>query len=142
MNEVKTKSLGDIKLILRGIVVWAISAAILLLIASLVFSQSSISSSFMGYCSSGISFLAAMFAALFACRGQTKGVIYQGMICAAVITVLLLSIGFASEGEKIKSAGVLSVVSFTIAGSLLGTVMSPVIFSGGRSRRMKIRRRK
>lgn len=114
----------ELKFLLRGLITWLISALILLTIATTIVSKCNISTASIGYISSGLSFLSAFFAGIFALKGNKSGLIVKGMILSSALTIFLLTIGFIIKGDSMKSAGILSVVSFTFSGCLLGCVMS------------------
>ena len=141
MSECKAGGRGELRFLIRGILAWIITALTLLAAASIIFSSSYISSEFLGYFSSAISFFSALAAGLAACRRETKGLIYRALLTGAVITILLLSVGFAYEGQNLKPGGILSVVSFTLSGLLLGAVMSPLIFSPKNNSRFRKKRK-
>lgn len=127
----------ELKFILRGIVAWAVTALALLLISTIVISKCSISSASIGYISSALSFLSAFFAGLFALKGDRRGLLVKGLILAAALTILLLTIGFIIKGDSMKSAGILSVVTFTLSGCLLGCVMSSFFKVDSSSKKFK-----
>ena len=57
---------GGLRLLLRALMTWAVSALLLLLAVSLILSRGKAGSALLGYCSSAISFLSAASAAYFA----------------------------------------------------------------------------
>ncbi len=117
----------DLRFLLRALAAWAISALFFLLIASLIVSKSSIGAGELGYVSSGISFAAAVCAGHFAGRTLKGSGIYTGLLTAALLSVVLLTVGFLIEGPAIESSGVLSIVTFSFSGCLVGAV-----FFGGK----------
>lgn len=138
----KIKSLEKISLgfLPRAVLAWAVSAAVMLVAGALLISKGGISSSGLGYLSSGISFVAALFSGAVAARGRNRGKLYLGLMSGAAMTVILLTLGFALKGAAIRADGVLSVASFTMAGSAAGAVL----LSGGlpKSRKAPRYRRK
>lgn len=122
----------NLRFLLRALVAWAVSALLLLLIASLIVSKSSIGAGELGYVSSGISFLAAVFAGIFAGRAIKGSGLYTGLLTAALLSVVLLTVGFLIEGPALESSGVLSIVTFSFSGCLVGSV-----FFGSRKGRGK-----
>ncbi len=124
MSETKSVRGIEIKFLLRGFIVWAVTALILLLVASAILSKCSVSSTAIGYISSALSFLSAFFAGMFALKGNKSGLLVKGLILSAALTVFLITIGFIVKGDSMKSSGILSVVSFTFSGGLFGCVMS------------------
>ena len=112
----------DLRFLLKSFIAWAVSALILLLIASFIVSKTSMGRGAIGYVSSIVSFLAALSAGAFAAKEKKVGGFYTGLMTAAVISTLLLTVGFIIEGAEIESSGVLSVVTFTFSGCLVGSV--------------------
>lgn len=112
----------DMRFLARAGGAWALSAIVLLLIASMIVSRASIGAGTIGYISSAISFLAACFAGASAAQHRADGGIYTGLITAAAISTALLTIGFIVEGAEIEASAVLSVVTFTFSGCLVGSV--------------------
>ena len=120
MSEGKIKSRGEFKYLLKAAAIWAVSALIMLLIAGIVYSRMDLSSDSMGYVSSAMSFIAALVAAMGALKNDKEGILYKALISAGFICLILLSIGYILDSEKLSPSGILSVVSFTFSGFLLG----------------------
>lgn len=137
LSNVKVEA-WEPRTILSALAAWAISALILLCIASLILSKISLGEGAMGYVSSALSFLSAVFAGAAQGRAKSGGIIYPALLTAAVLVTALLTIGFIVEGADLQSSGVLSVVSFTFSGCLLGAVLS----GGKKSKSHKKRYRK
>lgn len=135
MSENKNIPVRSVAFILRALLAWIISAAVLLPIASLIVQKSNISAASLGYISSALSFSCAFFSGVSASRGEGSGTVYKGLISAAVITVILLTIGFLVEGNELKASAVLSLVSFSFSGCLLGSVMFPGCKTGKRKKK-------
>jgi hypothetical protein len=112
---------------------WAVSALALLCLFSAVLTHINAGERAVAYASSALSFLAAVGAG--SVIGGTKGdkIVYPVLLTAAVLVTILLTIGFMVEGSAIESGGVLSVVSFSFAGCLVGAV----IFMGGKHKNQK-----
>ena len=123
LSNVKAEA-WEAKTILSALAAWALSALVLLCIASLVLSKLSLGERAIGYVSSALSFLTAAFAGMELGRGKAGAVIYPAMLTAAVLVTALLTIGFIVEGSDLQSSGVLSVVSFTFTGCLFGAVLA------------------
>ena len=126
----KTFELPEAHVILHAAAAWAVAAVVLTLIAALAAARLSVPESAMGYISSAMSFIAALIAGRRAARGRKTGAVYAGLVAGVVITTLALTLGFIVAGDGIAADGVLSVVTFTIAGCVAGSVF----FSGGRKR--------
>lgn len=124
----------DMRFLLRALLVWVLAAVVLLPAAAALVSRTEMGTEAIGYVSSAISFLTAVCAGAAAARGRKGGVLYAGLLTAAAVTILLLTIGFLIEGAAMEASGVLSVVTFTFAGCLVGSV-----FFIGRSARKKTR---
>ncbi len=137
LSNVKVEA-WEPRTLLSALAAWAVSALALLCAASLILSKLSLGEGAMGYVSSALSFLSAGCAGAVLGRKKSGGVIYPALLTAAVLVTALLTIGFMAEGAQLQASGVLSVVSFTFAGCLFGSVL----FSGKKSRNHKKRYRK
>ena len=124
----------DLRFLLKGLAAWAVAALLSLLIASAIVSKTSMGVGPMGYISSALSFLSAFFAGAFAAKARGRGGLYAGALTAAVLCVLLLTVGFLIEGQAMEASGILSVATFSFSGSLAGSV-----FLGGSKRTKKTR---
>ena len=132
----KTFELPDARFILHAAAAWAAAAVVLALLAAFAVSQFSIPAGTIGYISSAMSFIAALIAGSRAARAKEKtGAVYTGLVAGVVITTLALTLGFIVAGDSIAADGVLSVVTFTLAGCLAGSVF----FAGGRRKSAKSR---
>lgn len=116
---------ADAGFILSAVTAWFIAAVFALLLASFILNRIDIGNACIGYVSSAISFVAAIFAGIAAGRVRKTGALYTAAVSAAVIVTALLTIGFIVEGAGIEADGVISVVSFTFAGCLAGAVFFP-----------------
>ena len=128
---------GEARTILSAMLVWAVSALVLLSVTALALTKLSAGEGAIGYISSALSFLTAVCAGASVGR-RSSGAIYPALLTAAVLTTALLTIGFIVEGASIQAAGVLSVVSFTFTGCAFGAVL----FGGRRRKKYKQRYRK
>ncbi len=113
----------DGKAAARAAAAWTVSAIVLLIIASAVINASDCGEYIMGYACSALSFLSAFSAGAAAARKSRKGTVYTGALTGAIITTVLLTIGFIVKGTETEASAVLSVVSFTFAGSIAGAVL-------------------
>ena len=125
----------DMRFLFHGLLAWAVSALVLLPAAAFMISAAGINSGAAGYISSALSFMAALFAGRAAAAERQGGRLYSGLLCAAVLVTALLTLGFLIRGSEIEPSGILSVVSFSFAGCLVGAVF----FSGRKKRPGKTR---
>lgn len=116
-------SVFDGKAAARAAAAWAMSAIVLLIIASAIINASNCGEYIMGYVCSALSFLSAFSAGAAAVGKGRKGTLYAGALTGAVITTALLTVGFIVKGSETEASAVLSVVSFTFAGSIAGAVI-------------------
>ncbi len=116
-------SVFDGKAAARAAAAWAMSAIVLLIIASAIINASNCGEYIMGYACSALSFLSAFSAGAAAVGKDRKGTLYAGALTGAVITTVLLTVGFIVKGSETEASAVLSVVSFTFAGSIAGAVI-------------------
>lgn len=137
LSNIKTEA-WEPRTILSALAAWALSALVLLCVASLILSKLSVGEAAIGYVSSALSFLSAVFAGTAVGRAKNGVVIYPAMLTAAVLVTALLTIGFIVEGSDLQASGVLSVVSFTFTGCLFGAVLS----GGKKPKNHKMRYRK
>ena len=112
----------DLSFLPRAAAAWAVCAAALLLCGAVLYASDTASLSSLGYASSLISFLAAVGAGVASATAQKEGRIPKGLLSALCLCVLLLLTGFLIKGRLEKSA-VLSVLSFTLTGCLLGSLL-------------------
>ena len=96
--------------------------AALLLSGAVLYASGAAALSSLGYASSLISFLSAVGAGAAAAMHQKEGRIIKGILSALCLSALLLLTGFLVKG-KLNGSAVLSVLSFTLTGSLLGAML-------------------
>ena len=113
---------------------WGLSAGILLCLAAAMAGLTNAGETALGYYSSALSFLTAAAAGAAAARRRQTGGILTAFAAATAIIILLLTIGFMIKGEHMDPSAVLSVVSFTCAGCLVGSCLffKPVKKTGKR----------
>lgn len=116
------KNIGaaSLRLLLSALLVWLYWAAGLLLFSTLILSRVRTGSAMLGYISSAISFLCAAAAGAYASKRRESKNLTQTAILSGVLTLLLLTIGFLVRGRNMNASGILSVVSFTLTGCLIG----------------------
>ena len=123
---------GSLRLLLRAMGAWALAALVLLPLAALLLSRLPIGSAALGYWSSALSFFAAVCAGLTAGDKRREGSLAACLASGLLLSILLLTVGYLTEGD-LDPSGILSVVSFTFAGILMGGLFA--------SRRRKGRKR-
>ena len=114
------KDRGELLFVVKAILTWIIWAFTLTLIFSFIISKTSFDSSYIAYISSVISFISAVFAGHKASICRRDSGINTGLFTAIFLIIFILTIGFVVKGESISSSGVISVVSFTFAGVIVG----------------------
>lgn len=117
--------LPDGRFLLSAGCAWLIGAALLLTVGTFAANAAGMGERGLGYLSSGISFLAAVAAGSAAVRKNPAARLLTALIAATALVIALLTIGLLAEGEEMNASAVLSIVSFTYAGVLLGAVMAP-----------------
>ena len=121
----------SLRLVLKSLAIWVASALFFLAAAAFILSKTGTGSSILGYVSSGISFLCAIAAGLVAAENRGDRPMLQGLFTAFVLVVFLLTLGFLIGKQGLEPSGVLSLVTFTISGVLVGTLF----LARGRKRR-------
>ena len=114
---------GSLRPLLRAMGAWALAALVLLPLAALLLSRLPIGSAALGYWSSALSFLAAFFAGLTAGDRRREGSVPACLLAGLLLSIALLTLGILTGGG-LDPSGILSVVSFTFAGVLLGGVVA------------------
>lgn len=114
----------DLRLLLRSILTWLVSALVLLILSAFILSRIGVGSAVLGYVSSGISFLAALAAGIVLGRDRRSGLLVRAMLAGLILVVLLLTAGFLVGERELSPSGILSVVSFTFAGAVVGAGLS------------------
>jgi putative membrane protein (TIGR04086 family) len=115
---------GSLRLILKSLLLWTASALALLTIASIILSTTDIGSETVGYVSSAISFLCAVAAGTATVKQNGDKPLIQALVTAIILVILCLTMGFLARGHELNASGILSVVSFSISGVLLGSVLT------------------
>lgn len=129
----KENSSADLLFLLKAAVVWMGAALILLLLCSAIISGFNLSSSSVAYFSSAISFVSAFAASYAVTRGTQVKRLKYGITTGLVLTVFLIMLGFIARGRELSADGVLSVLSFTLSGALVGCIFTP------RTKRSRVR---
>ena len=124
----------DIRFLPDAILMWFISALILLPIAALTAQLTQCSEAGLAYISSAASFFTALAAGAKAIRTRKKSAVITAIISALSIIIIALTLGFVIAGDKLQADGILSLVTFTFSGALVGSV-----FFAGNKRNVKRR---
>ncbi len=138
MPETEKRGL-DLTFLLRALCSWLICAAALLLFTAALFASNAAPVSRLGWGSSVISFFAALGAGSAACSGRRERRLLIALLSALCLIALLLLTGFLIRG-RIDLNAVLSVVSFTITGCLIGALLPAKKRRSGRAGPKKRRR--
>ena len=134
--SVTKKNTLDFRFLLRALCAWLICAAALLLCAAVLYASNAVPLSKLGCGSSVISFFAAFGAGIAACfQCRDRRLIY-GLLSACCLIALLLLAGFLIRG-RLEPDSVLSVVSFSLSGCLLGAMLCSKRRRGGRLHQKK-----
>ncbi len=124
----------DPRFLLSAAFTWLISALVLLLVSSIILNEAGCSTEkSLGYTSSVISFASALMAGIAAGKKRKVGAAYTALVTAAAMVTALLTIGFLINGTAIEASAVMSVISFSFAGCLVGAVL----FTGSTSNKKR-----
>ena len=115
----------DGRSLLRAIAAWVLSAPVFLAMAAFAANVTGAGEMSIGYISSAVSFLSAAAAGYNAMRNQKSAGIAAALITATAIVIMLLSVGFLIKGEEMNASSMISLVSFTYAGILVGAIGIP-----------------
>ena len=115
----------DIRFLLSSILMWVIVAAILLPFAALLAQVLQVGENTLAYISSFLSFAAAIFAGAKAMHIRKKGAVGTAFVTGVCIIIIALTLGFIIAGDRFDAAGILSLVTFTLSGALVGAVFFP-----------------
>ena len=124
-----------LRVLVRALCVYVLSAFLLLVLASFLLWRSDVGSHVLGYVSSGISFLSSFLSTRLLLRSQKSQSLVTAMLFGVLLVILLLTLGFLAGERSLDPSGVLSVVSFTFAGVLLGGLLPLPLFSHRSSHR-------
>lgn len=115
----------DIRYLLSSLLFWMMCSAIMLPFAALGAHIFKCGETALAYISSSLSFVSALLAGAKAMHTRKRNAIGTAFVTGVCIIILALTLGFIVAGEKLDAAGILSVVTFTISGSLVGAVFFP-----------------
>ena len=105
-----------------AIFAWFASAITLLLVSSVVLTELGCGEKILGYVSSAISFVSAAVAGVVAGGKRRTGLLYTALLTASALVVLLLTLGFLINSSAVEPSSVMSVISFSITGCMVGAV--------------------
>ena len=132
MQKNDTVRLGSPRFLLSAAAAWGIWGAALVLLGAILLRLLHAGEETLAYVSAAVSFLAA-FAAGNAAAKNGGPRLAAGLISGFALCILLLTLGFLIKGAKLDASAVLSVASFTLAGTLSGALLC----RSGRGRRRK-----
>ena len=112
---------GSLRQMLRALLVWSFTALILLILSALILSRTGTGSAALGYLSSALSFLAAFSAGFFSSDRKGTSFLFPALLTGVFLVLILLTAGSFLQ-RSLNPSGVLSVVSFTLVGVLLGSL--------------------
>ena len=124
MSNEKAK-LPEAAFLLSAAGAWLLSACILLAVTTLAANLAGLGEQGLGYLSSLNSFLCAVAAGAAAVKRSRASRLLTALLTGTGLVILLLTAGFLVKGETLDPSAVLSVVSFTYAGALLGAALGP-----------------
>lgn len=113
----------DSVFLVSAIVAWAMCAFVLLTVSSVILHETGAAEQSIGYASSAVSFLSAAAAGWAAARKRKKASFYTSLLTGTVIITVLLTVGFLIDGKKLEPSSVMSVISFTFTGCMVGGVL-------------------
>lgn len=118
------RTVPDASFLLHAAAAWFLSACLLLCLTTLIANLTQMGEQGIGYLSSLCSFLCAAAAGIAAARRSGTSRFLTALLTATALVILLLTVGFLAEGQKLDPSSVLSVVSFSYAGALLGSILA------------------
>ena len=118
----KKLELPDARFLLTAVTTGFAASLLCVLLCALIVQLSNAAAGTVGYISSALSFATAAAAGARAARVRGRGAVYTGLTSGVVIITLALTLGFIIAGQEIAADGVLSVVTFTLSGALVGSV--------------------
>ena len=109
----------------KAFLVWCLTSLVLLVLSSILLNELGCTERSLGYVSSAISFLSALAAGIVAASKRKSGTIYTALITAVALIIFLLTIGFLIDGGGIEASAVMSIVSFSFCGAIVGVICFP-----------------
>ena len=114
--------LPDAGFLVSAMAAWCLCAVLMLCITALLAATTGMGEQMLGYLSSINSFVCAAAAGASAINRSRMSRIFTLLLTGTALVILLLTVGFLIRGEEMDPSSILSVVSFTYAGVLTGTV--------------------
>ena len=121
MSNEKT-ILPDAGFLASAAAAWCLCAVVLLCMTALIAASTGVGEQMLGYLSSFNSFFCASAAGAAAINRSRMSRMFTALVTGTALVILLLTVGFLIRGEEMDPSSILSVVSFTYAGVLTGTV--------------------
>ena len=110
------------QIVFKTFLVWLVSAGLLMLLFGFLLSRTAATERTLAYFSAALVFLSACTAGIYAARQNKIPPFVCGLVSALEILVVLLLLGFLISRKDMEKDSILSLVSFTLAGSLFGSV--------------------
>lgn len=105
----------------KTLIVTLLTAAALLLVASLLVGRMKLKEEQLGYIGAGILFFVSLAASLAAApASKAQRPMFSALLCGLVIAVTLLMIGFLSYADNMSAAGVIRVAAGCLSGAAVG----------------------
>lgn len=121
----KMEKLPDGRFLLSAAAAWLLGASVLLCVGSLIANAAGLGERGVAYLCSAVSFLCAVIAGSAASRRSGTNGIVTALLSGSFLVILLLTVGFLIAGRDMDPSSILSLVSFTYAGVLVGILLMP-----------------
>ncbi|MBQ7693165.1 MAG: TIGR04086 family membrane protein [Oscillospiraceae bacterium] len=121
----KIEKLPDGGFLLHAAAAWTVSACLLLCVGSVLANAVGMGELGISYLSSCLSFLCAAAAGAAASRKAGTAGLWTALMTGTFLVILLLTLGFLIQGRDMDPSSILSLVSFTYAGTLVGVLLMP-----------------
>ncbi len=114
--------LPDAGFLVRAMAAWCMCALMMLCLTALFAATTGMGEQVLGYLSSVNSFICAAAAGAAAVSRSRMPRFFTALLTGTALVILLLTAGFLIRGEEMDPSSILSVVSFSYAGVLTGSV--------------------
>ena len=114
--------LPDAGFLVSAIAAWCMCALLMLCMTALFAATTGMGERVLGYLSSINSFICAAAAGAAAINRSRMPRFFTALLTGTALVILLLTAGFLIRGEEMDPSSILSVVSFSYAGVLTGSV--------------------